>query len=153
MLDTIQNFFDRMVSQPEAANDAELTLELATAALLCEIVRADGKIDDSEQTALTQMLQRRFSLDDADVSELVQLAQQEVEESVDHYQFVRLINDRYDYQRKIALVQRMWQLAYADGELDPLEEARVRKLAELLHVEHNDFINAKLRAWEVLGLD
>ena len=72
---------------------------------------------------------------------------------MDHYQFVRLINDRYDYQRKIALVQRMWQLAYADGELDPLEEARVRKLAELLHVEHNDFINAKLRAWEVLGLD
>ncbi|RKR02394.1 putative tellurite resistance protein B-like protein [Kushneria sinocarnis] len=153
MLDAIQNFFDRMVARPDAANDAELTLELATAALMCEIIRADGKVDDEERMALTRMLQRRFSLDEQAVDELVRLALQEAEESVDHYQFVRLINDRYDYQRKTALVQRMWQLAYADGELDPQEEARVRKLAELLHVEHHDFINAKLRAWQVLGLD
>nr|WP_297458828.1 TerB family tellurite resistance protein [uncultured Halomonas sp.] len=150
MLDAIQQFFDRTLAAPNAAKDRPLTLELATAALLCEIVRADYLTDASELEALREMLQTRFSLDRAAVDELMRLAEQEAEQSVDHFQFVRLVNDHYDYDDKVALVELMWRLAYVDSALDPYEEHRIRKLADLLFVRHSDFIRTKLRVQEAL---
>lgn len=150
MLDAIQQFFDRTLAAPNAAKDRPLTLELATAALLCEIVRADYLTDASELDALREMLQTRFSLDRAAVDELMRLAEQEAEQSVDHFQFVRLVNDHYDYDDKVALVELMWRLAYVDSALDPYEEHRIRKLADLLFVRHSDFIRTKLRVHETL---
>lgn len=145
MLDTIQQFFNRALSIPSQEDDRTLTLELATAALLCEVVRADYHTDAQELDALRAMLQKRFSLDRTAVDELMDMAADEADQAVDHFQFVRLINDHYDYDDKVALVELMWQLAYADDELDALEEHRIRKLADLLFVRHSDFIRTKLR--------
>lgn len=145
MLATIQQFFNRALASPQETEERKLTLELATAALLCEIVRADYATDPAELDALRQMLQTRFALDRASVDELMQLAEEETDEAVDHFQFVRLVNDHYGYDDKVALVELMWQLAYADNELDALEEHRIRKLADLLFVRHSDFIRTKLR--------
>lgn len=151
MLDAIQKFFNRSLAAPQQAKDRRLTLELATAALLCEIVRADYATDPAEMEALRKMLQVRFGLDHASVEELMRLAKEETDAAVDHFQFVRLVNDHYDYDDKVALVELMWQLAYADNQLDAFEEHRIRKLADLLFVRHSDFIRTKLRVQE--GLD
>lgn len=153
MLESIQRYFQQVMAPADTQEQRELSLELAVAALLCEVVRADGRIDAREQAALREMLMHRFSLDEQAVAELVELARQEVEESVDHYQFVRLVNEAYGYDRKVALIGRLWRLAYADGALDPYEEARVRKLAELLYVDHADFIMEKLRVQKALGIE
>lgn len=150
MLDALQQLFNRMLDT-SSGDDRRVTLELATAALLCEIVRADGAVDASERDALRQTLQIRFNLAPQDVDELMALGQRESEEAVDHYRFVSLVNERYAYGDKVALVETMWRLAYADGELDPHEEARVRKLADLLHVTHSDFIRCKLQVKEALA--
>ncbi|QJQ94222.1 MULTISPECIES: TerB family tellurite resistance protein [Halomonadaceae] len=144
MLDSIQQFFQRALSEPDTRQDRPLTLELASAALLCEVMRADYQTSDAELATLREMLVRRYHLTDEAVEELMSLAQQEVEEAVDHYQFVSLIKEHYGYDSRYELVQLMWQLAYADGELDPLEEHRIRRLSDLLHVGHSDFIRAKL---------
>lgn len=150
MLEAIQQFFQRtlVISDQDSPGP---TLELATAALLCEVVRADYQHDPRELDALRAMLLRHFSLDEGAVDELMALAQQEVEEAVDHYQFVSLIKERYGYEQRAQLIRLMWQLAYADGELSPLEEHRIRRLADLLHVGHGDFIRAKLRVQETLS--
>lgn len=97
------------------------------------------------------ILQRRFALDDTAVNELIQSAEEETEQAVDHFQFVHLINDHYDYDGKVALVELMWELAYANDELDAYEEHRIRKLADLLFVRHSDFIRTKLRVQEKRG--
>ncbi|MFC0267583.1 tellurite resistance TerB family protein [Kushneria aurantia] len=152
MLESLNQFFERVIGRPESAENREMTLELAVAALLCEIVRADGNVDEREQRSLRELLRQRFRLDDSALDELVELARREVDESVDYYQFVRLINDQYDYDHKVALVGRLWRVAYADGELDPHEEARVRKLAELLYVDHADFIMQKLEVQKEMGI-
>lgn len=144
MLDAIQQFFTRTLADPEATPDRRLTLELATAALLCEVIRADYHTGDAELAALRDMLSHRYHLSDEAVQELMDLAEQEVEAAVDHYQFVSLIKDHYGYDDRVELVRLMWTLAYADGDLDPLEEHRIRRLADLLHVSHRDFIRAKL---------
>ncbi|WP_104203479.1 TerB family tellurite resistance protein [Billgrantia saliphila] len=145
MLDTIQRFFQQALSEPEGSDRSEPTLERATAALLCEVVRADYHTDEAELDALRPMLQRHFSLSDAEVEELMAMAREEVETSVDHYQFVSLIKQHYDYPQRCELVRMMWSLAHADGESHHLEEHRIRRLADLLHVSHSDFIRAKLQ--------
>lgn len=144
MLDAIQEFFNRALADPGASADRTLTLELATAALLCEVMRADYHTSDAEVAALRAMLSRRFRLGEDAVQELMALAEQEVDDAVDHYQFVSLVKEHYGYDDRAELVHMMWQLAYADGELDPFEEHRIRRISELLHVSHNDFIRAKL---------
>ena len=62
------------------------------------------------------------------------------------FQFTQLVNQHYDHDAKIQLVENLWQLALADGRLDKYEEQFVRKISGLLHVAHSDFIKAKLRA-------
>lgn len=145
MLDTIQRFFHQALAEPKRSQDAKPTLERATAALLCEVVRADYHTDQAELEALQHLLQRRFGLADAEVKELMQLAQEEVEQAVDHYQFVSLVKQHYDYPQRCELVRMMWTLAFADGETHHLEEHRIRRLAQLLHVSHSDFIRAKFK--------
>lgn len=147
MLDAIQQFFNRALT-PQNDDQRVLTLELATAALLCEVVRADYQAETKELDALRSMLRKRFSLDHASVDELMTLAADEADQAVDHFQFVRLVNDHYDYADKVGLVELMWRLAYADDQLDALEEHRIRKLADLLFVRHSDFIRTKLRVQE-----
>ncbi|WP_346795884.1 TerB family tellurite resistance protein [Halomonas sp. Bachu 37] len=151
MLATIQQFFQRTLAQPDQREDRTLTLELASAALLCEVVRADYHTSEAELDALRDMLIQRYHLDDPAVEELMSLARQEVEDAVDHYQFVSLVKEHYDYDQRFELVALMWRLAWADGSVDPLEEHRIRRLADLLHVDHRDFIRAKLQAEESRG--
>ncbi|MCM5703600.1 TerB family tellurite resistance protein [Larsenimonas salina] len=146
MFQKIQRFFDQMIVMRDAHGGTEISLELATAALLCEVVRADHAIEESEIVAMEAMLKRRFSLDEQALDELMALAREESEAAVDHYQFVRLINEHCSFEQKFELVRAMWTLAYADGEIDPLEEARIRTLSTLLFLSHSDFIRAKFAA-------
>ncbi|AVI61597.1 tellurite resistance TerB family protein [Halomonas sp. GFAJ-1] len=146
MLVAITNFFQRALAEPEQRENRTITLELATAALLCEVMRADYDQSDAERTALKQMLTTRYQLSDSEVTELMALAEAEVDDAVDHYQFVSLIKQHYGYDQRCELVALMWQLAWADGSIDPLEEHRIRRLADLLHVSHGDFIRTKLQA-------
>ncbi|MBZ5488680.1 TerB family tellurite resistance protein [Halomonas aquamarina] len=148
MLDAITHFFQRALAEPEQRDNHTLTLELATAALLCEVMRADYHSSDAERAALKEMLTCRYRLDEGEVEELMALAEAEVEEAVDHYQFVSLVKEHYSYAQRCELVALMWQLAWADGSIDPLEEHRIRRLADLLHVSHGDFIRTKLQVKE-----
>lgn len=148
MIDSIQRFFNDFMA---GGGDAELpahTLELATAALLFEVARADYHLDDSEVALLRDLLQRRFELAEGDLDELMRLARKEAESAVDHYQFVSLIKEHFDYDQRCELVRMMWSLSVVDGEQHHLEEHRIRRLSELLHVSHSDFIRAKLRVQE-----
>ncbi len=145
MIDAIQRFFNAMKAGGAEAEEAATSLELATAALLFEVARADYRLDDSEMALLRELLQRRFGLAEADLDELMRLAREEAETAVDHYRFVSLVKEHFDYDQRCELVRMMWSLSLADGEQHHLEEHRIRRLAELLHVSHSDFIHAKLK--------
>lgn len=147
MLDSIQHFFQKTFTDSAVSRSerSDMTRELAAAALLCEVMRADHRFDDAEIASLRDTLHTRFRLSEPAVEDLIQLALKEAENSVGHYQFVSLLNDHYSQQERYTLVVSMWCLAYADGELDPLEEHRIRRIAELLYLSHSDFIRAKLQ--------
>ncbi|GED22927.1 TerB family tellurite resistance protein [Halomonas halmophila] len=141
MLASLQRWINDMTAQSSAAEPPSLAL--ATAALLCEVMRADYRLEPAELEALREELRQRFGLEEEALSELMELAQQETEASVDHHRFVRLIRDECDPESRIELVRAMWALAYADGHKDALEEHRIRRLAELLHVSHADFVRTR----------
>ncbi|WP_110664793.1 TerB family tellurite resistance protein [Salinicola halophilus] len=143
MLDAVQQFF-RQTFEASSSAEPTVTPELAVAALLSEVLRADYKVDEAELTMLRDVLSRQFSLERSAVEQLMTEARDEVERAVDHFQYVSLLNERYTYDQRVELVGAMWRLAYADDELAALEEHRIRRLADLLYVTHSDFIRTKL---------
>lgn len=146
MLANIQRFFQEMLEDNGDGGGRQApSLELAAAALLCEVMRADYAVTPDELNTLRGQLRSHLSVSDEAIDELMTLAQQEVDAAVDHYQFVSLVKEHYDYGRRCELVRMMWALALADGERHHLEEHRIRQLADLLHVSHADFIRAKLQ--------
>lgn len=120
--------------------------ELSMAVLLFEVAHADGVLDARERKALAGQLAERFSLADDELASLLAKAEHDVEKATDHYRFVKQVNDHMSLEERTELIGMMWELAYADGELDAHEEHRIRRLAGLLHVSHSEFIRTKLAA-------
>ncbi|MAM70774.1 MAG: hypothetical protein CMP91_06505 [Gammaproteobacteria bacterium] len=147
MLQGINSFFDKYLKPADETLSEEQrvdTLHLACAALMIELCKSDQEIDESETQKISSILQDRFNLQEEMLDELFTLAQQEAEEATSLYQFTSLIHEAYDYEDKIMLIKNMWEVAYADGNLDRYEEHLIRRVAELLYVSHSDFIKTKL---------
>jgi uncharacterized tellurite resistance protein B-like protein len=148
MLRAIQDFFRDQMAPDQAGKHDQHSLQLATAALLFEMLRADFDEHPEEYAALERVLQHNFSLSESETRQLAQLADQEAADAVSLYQFTGLINQHFSAEEKVQVIEMLWQVAYADGRLDRYEEALVRKISELLHVPHRDFIQAKHRVQE-----
>lgn len=121
-------------------------MRLACAALLIEVAVIHNGFDDSEMTALKDILHHQFSISEDEIDDMVDLAHKECSESTSMYQFTRLVNDHCGFDDKFNLIVNMWKIAYADGNLDKYEEYIIRKVADLIHVSHGDFIRAKISA-------
>ncbi len=147
MLTKLQNFFDQYLSKgTESKIPLERRLQMATAALMVEMLHVDEQVTADEEIKLHHILKQRFKLSDDEIEILIDLAHTEKHEATDYYTFTSLINEHYTQQQKIKLVEDLWRLAYADSELDKYEEHLLRRLAELLHVPHQDFIRTKHKA-------
>lgn len=127
-------------------------LHLATAALLIEMTRADEEVKPEEQAAVMRAIRKAFGLPEQETVELVRLAEQEANDATCYRQFTALINQHFSKSQKVQVVEMLWEVAYADAEMEQYEEHLLRRLADLLYVPHSDFIRAKLRVQERLGL-
>lgn len=151
MLKSIRDFFDQRINQAHApAGDAH-RLQLATAALLVEVVRGDGSIAPAEREALLAAIGAKFALTADEAAALIELAEQETRLANDYFQFTSLINRSFSQPQKLRVIELMWQVAYADAALSSHEQHVLRKIAELLHVPHGDYIAAKMRARQGTG--
>ncbi len=146
MLKSIQDFFDRNMGAQGAPPADRHSIELATAALLVEVVRSDAGISASEQQAVLRAVREKFGLSEEEAQTIFKLAEEEVRTASDYYQFTSLINRRFDQQQKQYVIELMWSVAYADAKLAAHENHLLRRIAELLHVTHTDYIAAKMRA-------
>lgn len=145
MLKVIKAFFEQNMTMETSTDAPEHQTKLATAALLIEMMNQDEKVTESEKQAVRQALRDNFQLSDEETEELCQLAEQELHNATDYYQFTRLIADHYSQQQKIEVIELLWRVAYADNHLDAYEEHMIRRIADLIYVPHKDFIQAKLR--------
>ncbi len=126
----------------ESADD----VSLAVAALLVEAALMDETFDEAERAAIERLLIDKFSLDPATVRRLVDTAEREVKRSAHYFPFTQRINQDLDGAAKVRVVEMLWEVAYADGVLDPHEDGLLRQVAGLIHVSDRERGLARQRA-------
>ncbi len=146
---SLGNFFAKYFggeTQKETADDRLHEAQLASAALMFEVIRADETIQPEEIEAFRKRVSRHTKLTSEEIDDLVELAKNEAEEAVSLYQFTSKINRYFSPKERVSLIENMWYLACSDGKLDKHEEHAIRKVSELIYVAHADFIHARKRA-------
>jgi uncharacterized tellurite resistance protein B-like protein len=150
MLTALRKFFDQHIApQPEeSAASAERRSQLAAAVLLVEVARSDHDFSEAERQAVLGSVQGKFGLSAAEASELVALAEAESHDAHDIYQFTSKIDATFSPEKKVRLLEELWRAAYSDSTLHEYEEHLIRRVADMLHLSHSQFIGAKLRVLE-----
>ena len=148
MIASIAEFFKQFIEPETGRGDADKALQVATAALLLEMMRMDNRFADEERAAVIESLRQLFGLAPDQLETLLALADQEVRQASGYYQFTSLINKGCNAEQKVRIIENMWVVAMADGHLDAHEEHLMRKIADLLYVGHADYVAAKRRARE-----
>ncbi|HRI18508.1 MAG TPA: TerB family tellurite resistance protein [Burkholderiaceae bacterium] len=152
MLRNLKELFAALQPLPQPAQAAEHTLQLATAVMLIEVMRADPGFGAAERQAVVRALHAKFALADDEVERLVELGERAVRESTDWFEYTSHINARFDMAAKIRMVELMWGVAFADGRLSDHERHTLWRLSDLLHVPQGAYVHAKMRAREAAGL-
>lgn len=145
MLAIIKQFFsDEAIEVNKTLGDDEK--RLACAALLIEVAIVDQNFDEVEMIEMRKIITNTFDINDEDCLTLINLAKKECDEASSTYQFTQHINQHCSVEDKFTLLKGMWRVAYADGNLDKYEEYVIRKVSDLIHMSHSDYIKAKLIA-------
>ncbi|MCI0409427.1 MAG: TerB family tellurite resistance protein [Acidobacteria bacterium] len=151
MIEGIRSFVSQHILRAAGPDPAPATggpsgVQLAACALLLELAHADGEFSDQEREHIEGALHRHFGLDQRTVGELMALAESERSQSIDHFQFTRLIVQHYDLGQKMVLAELMWGVILADGRVGDHEAYLVRKLASLLQLEPGYLAEARRAA-------
>jgi uncharacterized tellurite resistance protein B-like protein len=143
MLDRFKSLFaeDSDAAQARATDE----LQLAAVALLVEAACADGEFDVEERRCIRSLIERRFGLAPVDSEALLSEATRVVEDSVQILRFTRTIKDRYAYAERVALIEMLWEVVYANGVSDALEAQLMRRIGGLIYVSDRDRGEARLR--------
>ncbi len=118
-------------------------LQLATATLLIEVMRADYQEDLTENEAVFEQVKKFFCLTEDEALLLIKEAETEADHSVELQSFTRQLHERLSLEDKHAVVEMLWRVALADDDLDKHEDHLVRKIAGLLYVSHGDLIRIR----------
>ena len=151
MIEAIRRFFterlgDTAGTPADRTSDQNSRVQLAACALLLELAHADDEFSGEERSHLERTLVRHFGLEQAAVAELLALAESERAQSLDHFQFTRLIASEYNLAQKMVLAEMMWGVILADGKLSDHETHLLRKVASLLQIEPGYLAEARRSA-------
>jgi uncharacterized tellurite resistance protein B-like protein len=154
MLRTLKDLFDSFTAPTpdQSAAASAHALQLATAVLLVDVMRADPATIADEPDTVLKTLREKFALTDDELDRLMELAGPAADVAYDYHRFTTCINDHFTHPQKILMVENLWQVAYADAHLDAHENQLISKIAGLLHVTHGEYIGAKMRAKEDASL-
>lgn len=153
MLKTLKDLFDSLMP-PEPGADpraAEHALQLATAVMLVEVMRADTSFHAGEREAVLVALRDTFTLSDDEALRLAELAEATAQKATDLYTFTSRINERFEMPQKLRMIEQMWRVAYADGHLNEHERHVMWRIADLLHVPQGAYVHARMRAQQEAG--
>ena len=136
LIDSIKRWFgDAQAAPPAAAQPSIDPLHLAACVLLLDIAHADGEFSDSERAHIETVLERHFSLPPESGRALMELADNERRNAVDHFKFTSQLRASYDTGQKMVLAEIMWGIVLADGQIAEHEHYLTRKISNLLELE------------------
>lgn len=150
LMQFVKDTLSETAEEPESRDGA---IRLATAVVLLDVAYADEQMTESEESKVIEHLQSAFGLDEQSVRELIEMASQIRRETIDHWQMTNQIRSATTFQDRMEIVRTMWRIVYADGHFHQYEGYLVRKLSDLLGIEHRLMIDVKMKIREELGLD
>jgi uncharacterized tellurite resistance protein B-like protein len=149
MINKIKDLITKFGKEEEIQEESNLTLlNNSCAALLVEIAFADKDFDETEKASLKQSLIETYAIDESVIEEIIRDAEDTVSESTSLYGYTSIVNSEFQYEDKLKLLRNLWKIAYADGYLDKYEEHLLRKVSDLIHISHSDYISIKLEIRE-----
>ena len=148
MLKRITTFFESTMSVTvtDSADNAEHKKQMAAAALFIEVLKSDYEHRDEEWAAVETALHDLFGLSSDEITQITDIAEEEVHNATSLNGFTRCINDHYSNEEKIKVVEMLWRIALADGVIDKHENHVMRKIGALLYIPHKDYVRAKQQA-------
>ena len=126
--------------------------QLAAAALMVEAARLDSDFDDLERERIEALLEHHFALTPEEAKDLLAEAEMASDDSVEWQGFTRSIKNGFDHDERIAIIEMLWEVAYADGELHDYEASLIRRITGLLYVPDRESGEARKRVMTRLGL-
>jgi uncharacterized tellurite resistance protein B-like protein len=146
MFESFKHFVSEFVDGGKHPSQfADDDYRLAAAALLVHAGAIDGEMSQSEQDKLRAVIKQRFNLDDAATAELIEKATAAEHQAVDLYHFTHLLNRALDEEGRARVVEMMWEIVYADGRRDELEDNLLWRAADLLGVSPRERIELRQR--------
>ena len=139
-----KNLFKTKEIEPESKDNS---IQKSICSLMIEVAYADNQLDDSELKVMANSLSK-LDIEKEEIQEIVDATLAKSKESISFYEHTRILNDQLDYDQKKEVLNSVWAIAFADGEMDKHEEHLIRRIADLLYLNHKDFINAKLNQKE-----
>ncbi|HKJ80482.1 MAG TPA: TerB family tellurite resistance protein [Ignavibacteriaceae bacterium] len=149
-------FRNILTAAPERANSGygmQKKLQVATCALYFEMAKADDKFTDVEHKKIISMMKEEFDLGEEDVDELIQQTKESIRRSVSIYEFTTIIDQNLPRDEKLKLMKNLWRLIYLDGKLDKYEDNLVKRIGDMLKLEHKEVIESKLLVKNELNLN
>ena len=144
MIEKIKGFFSKNIL--EAEEDTTTPDQIFTIGSNNLVMVIDGDLDEQELKSISGTLSSMLNLNQDQIDELISLSREEVADATSLYQFTKEINAHFDIDKKLSLMTAMWRVAFADGHLDKYEENIIRRVADLLHIRHSEYIQCKVAA-------
>lgn len=126
--------------------------QVAAAALMVEAARLDGSFADVERDRIRALLVRHFQLSPWAAAELLARAERTATESVAWQGFTQAIKDALQPEERVGILELLWEVVYADGQLHDYEASLLRRVAGLLYVSDRESGEARLRVMARLGI-
>ena len=147
MINSLKRIFSPPASgdTEDMGRDPEHDIRIATCALFLEMARIDEKFTPEEMETVLSIMQEKYGLSREHADALVAEADKELADSVDLWQFARLINENYSIDEKMEVIETLWRMVYVDGKMDEYEHYLMNKLKNLLRLSHDQLIGAKLK--------
>lgn len=145
MLDYLKTLF-KPNNDPRQADAESAFMHQTSLAMLLMCARADHQLDELELDAVRRIAAKHFDLSVANIEALIAEANSQADASTSLYEFTSQINEHIRPEKKVELIKDMWQVAWADGRIDRYEEHLIRRVADLIYVDHARFVEAKWAA-------
>ena len=137
------SFFKKKKEDQLDNGKSDFEIELTAAVLAYEIARSDGDISDSELSVLMEEIEKIAKKVGKDKYEILKIVEIYSKDSVSFHEFIEDINNNYQKDQKLSLLEFMWKTAYADGRLDVDEERLVRRVADLIKIKDLEVLKLK----------
>ena len=118
--------------------------------LLLSVANADYNIEKEEIKLIKEIIQDFFSIDTKETYKIVEQAIIDFKKSTSLFEYAQILNEYFTYQDKVDFIFCIFELAYVDKKLHFMEQHLIKKIADILNVEHQDLIKAKLEIQKFL---